>query len=760
MQVTLSEFVCALRDDPRFMENVTEWRVLPAREAKYAPFPQELDARIVQVLKARGIERLYTHQRQALDCAIAGRDFVVVTPTASGKTLCYNLPVLNAILKDDAARALYLFPTKALSSDQVAELYSMVEALGADIKAFTYDGDTPASARTAIRQAGHVVVTNPDMLHQGILPHHTKWVRLFENLKYVVIDEIHAYRGVFGSNLANVLRRLERICAFYGAHPTFICCSATIHNPKELAENMTARSMTMIDDNGAPAGRRHVIFYNPPVINRQLGIRAGSLPTTRDIAARLVRAGVQSIVFARSRLAVEVLVRYAKDIVRDPLGNAGRVRGYRGGYLPTLRREIERELRAGNVDLVVSTNALELGIDIGQLDACVMCGYPGTIASTWQQAGRAGRRSNESLMILVASSNPLDQYIIGHPDYFFGQSPERAFINPDNLYILLNHLKCAAYELPFQEGEKFGNVEETDELLHYLADQNILRLVSGRWYWMAEEFPQAGVNLRSASDQNFLIIDITNPKKHRVIGEMDRFTVPMLLHKYAIYMHEGRQYQVEELDFDDKKAYIREVDVGYYTDADLTTSLKVLDEFESEPLGLLSRHRGEVLVSSIVTLFKKIRFDTHENLGWGPVTLPELEMQTTACWWTLPAGMEAKYGKDDMKTAMVALAYLMRHIAPMYLMCASTDISVVYHVKDPFSDQPTVYLYDHIPGGVGLSDRVYEMNMELFVEARRMLAACPCENGCPSCVGEESVGGKKTLIAILDELIGDSHADA
>ena len=760
MQVTLSEFVRALRDDPRFMENVTEWRVLPAREAKYAPFPQELDARIVQVLKARGIERLYTHQRQALDCALAGRDFVVVTPTASGKTLCYNLPVLNAILKDDAARALYLFPTKALSSDQVSELYSMVEALGADIKAFTYDGDTPASARTAIRQAGHVVVTNPDMLHQGILPHHTKWVRLFENLKYVVIDEIHAYRGVFGSNLANVLRRLERICAFYGAHPTFICCSATIHNPKELAENMTARSMTMIDDNGAPAGRRHVIFYNPPVINRQLGIRAGSLPTTRDIAARLVRAGVQSIVFARSRLAVEVLVRYAKDIVRDPLGNAGRVRGYRGGYLPTLRREIERELRAGNVDLVVSTNALELGIDIGQLDACVMCGYPGTIASTWQQAGRAGRRSNESLMILVASSNPLDQYIIGHPDYFFGQSPERAFINPDNLYILLNHLKCAAYELPFQEGEKFGNVEETDELLHYLADQNILRLVSGRWYWMAEEFPQAGVNLRSASDQNFLIIDITNPKKHRVIGEMDRFTVPMLLHRYAIYMHEGRQYQVEELDFDDKKAYIREVDVGYYTDADLTTSLKVLDEFESEPLGLLSRHRGEVLVSSIVTLFKKIRFDTHENLGWGPVTLPELEMQTSACWWTLPAGMEAKYGKDDMKTAMVALAYLMRHIAPMYLMCAPTDISVVYHVKDPFSDRPTAYLYDHIPGGVGLSDRVYEMNMELFVEARRMLAACPCENGCPSCVGAESVGGKKTLIAILDELIGDSHADA
>ena len=758
--MTLSEFIRSLREDPSFMANVTSWREIEPRAAKYAPFPEDADERMVSALRSRGISSLYTHQRRAYDLAAAGKDFVVVTPTASGKTLCYNLPVLNAILNDSASRALYLFPTKALSSDQVSELYSLIEQTGADVKAFTYDGDTPASARTAIRQAGHVVVTNPDMLHQGILPHHTKWVRLFENLKYVVVDEIHAYRGVFGSNLANVLRRLRRICAFYGADPTFICCSATIQNPKALAERMTGKPMEMVDDNGAPAGRKHVVFYNPPVVNRQLGIRAGSIPSTRAISKRLVESGVQSIVFARSRLAVEVLVRYAKDLVRDPIGNAARVRGYRGGYLPTLRREIETELRAGNVDMVISTNALELGIDIGQLDACVMCGYPGTIASTWQQAGRAGRRSGEALMILVASSNPLDQYIIGHPDYFFGQSPERAFINPDNLYILLNHLKCAAYELPFAEGEKFDGLEETDDLLRYLADQNILRLVAGRWYWMAEEFPQAGVNLRSASDQNFVIIDITNPQKHRVVGEMDRFTVPMLLHKHAIYMHEGRQYQVEELDFDGKKAYIREVDVGYYTDADLTTSLKVLDEFDSDELGMITRHRGEVLVSSIVTLFKKIRFDTHENLGWGPVTLPELEMQTTACWWTMPEGMEEKYGKDEMKTAMVALAYLLRHIAPMFLMCAATDISVVYHVKDPYSDQPTLYLYDHIPGGVGLSDRVYEMNVTLFEEARRILAACPCANGCPSCVGAGAEGGKHTLIRVLDELIENAQKGA
>ncbi|MDO4865592.1 MAG: DEAD/DEAH box helicase [Clostridia bacterium] len=752
--MTIAEYISKLRQNPAFMDNVTSWQVMPARQARYGEFPPELDPRIVRTLKNRGIEAPYLHQSQAIRAALAGEDFVVVTPTASGKTLCYNIPVLDAIMKDEASRALYLFPTKALSSDQVAELYSMIQDMGAEIKAYTYDGDTPASARSAIRQAGHVVVTNPDMLHQGILPNHTKWVKLFENLKYVVIDEIHAYRGVFGSNLANVLRRLKRICEFYGAHPTFICCSATIRNPKELAETMTGRKMRLIDENGAPAGERHVVFYNPPVVNAQLGIRAGSIPETRKIAASLLKAGVQHIVFARSRLTVEVLVRYLKDMVRDPLGNAGKVRGYRGGYLPTQRREIERELRAGHITSVVSTNALELGIDIGQLDACVLCGYPGTIASTWQQAGRAGRRGSVSLLIVVATSSPLDQYIIQHPEYFFNQSPEQALINPDNLYILLNHLKCAAYELPFEEGEAFDNAQDTGELLDYLKDENILRQVSGKYYWMAEEFPQAGINLRSASDQNFLIVDITDPKKHRVIGEMDRFTVPMLLHKYAIYMHEGTQYQVEDLDFDDKKAYIRRVDVGYYTDADLTTSLKVLDEFDREEEGPLTRARGEVLTSSIVTVFKKIAFDTHENLGWGPVTLPELEMQTTACWWVLPENLEAVYEREPLKNAMIGLAHLLRHIAPMYLMCAPQDISVVYHVKDTFTGAPTIYLYDSVPGGIGLSDRVYEMQEELFSRALEMLTACPCRDGCPSCVGATAgPGAKGTLIAILKGLL-------
>ena len=744
-----------LKRNPDFASNVTHWQVMPARPAKYDDYPDCFDPALRAVLESRGVKRLYSHQRRALDLAQAGKDFVVITPTASGKTMCYNLPVLSEILRDNESRALYLFPTKALSSDQVAELYEIIKAMDAPIKAFTFDGDTPVSARKAIRQAGHIVVTNPDMLHAGILPHHTKWVKLFENLKYIVIDEIHAYRGVFGSNLANVIRRLKRICEFYGAHPQFICCSATIANPRELAERLTGRPMELIAESGAPTGEKHVIFYNPPVVNRQLNIRDSALKQTFGISRLLLKNGVHSIVFARSRLMVEVLARRLKDQCRNALGEAPNVRAYRGGYLPSLRHQIEQELRAGQVDIVVSTNALELGIDIGRLDVCVLCGYPGTIASTWQQAGRAGRRQGVSALIMVATSSPLDQYIIAHPEYFFSQPPEHALINPDNLYILLNHFKCAAYELPFEDGEQFGDVEATPELLEYLCEQNILNHVGNRYYWTAEEFPQAGISLRSASDQNFLIIDISVPGKRRVIGEMDRFTVPMLLHQYAIYLHEGRQYQVEELDFDDKKAYVRAVDVDYYTDANLTVTMKVLDVFREKP-GVMAKAAGEVLVSSIVTLFKKMKLDTQENLGWGPVTLPELEMQTTACWWTLPDSIADKYTREELQGAMVGISHIIEHIAPVFLMCSPRDIGVVYHVRDPFTNKPTLFLYDNCAGGVGLSDRVYEMDDELFKEARRMLMDCPCADGCPSCVGPPSdvgAGGKRIAIELLGELI-------
>ncbi len=754
--MNVTQLADMLRRDNQFMKDVTRWEVMPARPAKTAPFPDCMDERLRPVLEKRGIHSLYVHQAQCLAATDRGEDVTVVTPTASGKTMCYNLPVLSAILRNEDTRALYLFPTKALSADQVSELYEMIEDMGVDIKTYTYDGDTPAAARRAVRQAGHIVVTNPDMLHSGILPHHTKWVKLFENLRYIVIDEIHSYRGVFGSNLANVLRRLTRLCEFYGSHPQYILCSATIANPRELAETLIGRPVMLVDENGAPMGERHFVFYNPPVVNRQLGIRQGVIPVTRSISGMLLKNGIQAITFARSRLTVEVLTRYLKDMVRDPLGNAGRVRGYRGGYLPLERRGIEKGLRSGQVDAVVSTNALELGIDIGALDACVLCGYPGTIASAWQQAGRAGRRQSTSIVFFIASSAAIDQYIVNHPDYFLRQSPENALLNPDNLYILISHFKCAAFELPFADGEGFGNAPGSEEMLEYLTEQGILHHAEGKYHWSAEDFPASEISLRSAAAENFMIIDITDPAHHRVVGEMDRFTAPMLLHENAIYMHEGRQYQVEKLDFDACKAFIRAVDTGYYTDADLNISLSLLDVEKEEP------HRrggvtaiGEIKVTALVTMFKKIKFDTHETLGFGHVRLPETDMHTTAMWWTLPEDLAQRFPSDTLKNGMMGIANLLRIVCPLYLMCAPRDIAVMYQVKSPITDQPTIILYDNCPGGIGLAHKAYGMRDVLLQKALQVAEGCGCEYGCPSCVGpvgEIGENGKRTAMTLLREL--------
>ncbi|MDR0395696.1 MAG: DEAD/DEAH box helicase [Oscillospiraceae bacterium] len=729
----IEAWLASRKADPAFMRCVALWRATPATAARTARFPDWMHPDIPAALKRRGVSAPYTHQRAAWDALKRGEHVVVVTPTASGKTLCYNLPALDAVLRDNDSRALYLFPTKALGADQVAALYELIQELGADVKTFTYDGDTPASSRRAIREAGHVVVTNPDMLHANILPNHVKWVKLFENLRYVVIDELHAYRGVFGSNMANVIRRLKRLCAFYGSNPRFICCSATIANPRELAQTLLEEPFTLVDDNGAPQGERHVIFYNPPVVNRQLGIRKSAVNETREIAKGLLQSGVSSIVFAKSRLQVEVLTHTLKQLVRDPLGNSGRVRGYRGGYLPSERRDIERGLRAGSVKTVVSTNALELGVDIGSLESCVLCGYPGTIASTWQQAGRAGRRSGSSVTVLVATSHPLDQYIMTHPEYFFESSPEHALAQPDNFHILVNHFKCAAYELPFKTDERYGDLDDTAGMLDALTGNGFLRRVAERYHWMSEELPSAEVHLRTAGEENFVIIDTTKPDP-RVIGEMDRFTVPMLLHEHAIYLHEGRQFQVEKLDFPNKKAFVRQVDADYYTDADMNVQLRVMDEFERDD-SPVPRSFGEVVVSSMVTTFKKMKLDTHENLGYGFVDLPETQMQTTACWITLPEERRAGLSKDRLQNGMLGVAHLLGALAPLYLMCARNDIAVHYHARDPFTQQPTIYLYDAIPGGIGLSDKAYTLLDTLLKQARDVIKACPCESGCPSCAG-------------------------
>ncbi len=757
-EMNLEQMLEYFKTSDAIAPNITKWVEIPGREARYADYPDSIDARLKEALIRTGKTRLYSHQATAIEKVLAGRNVVVVTPTASGKTLCYNIPVLNSILKDESSRALYLFPTKALSQDQMAELHDLITEANINIKTYTYDGDTPQSARKAIRQAGHIVVTNPDMLHSGILPHHTKWTKLFENLKYVVIDELHHYRGVFGSNLANVIRRLNRICRFYGSNPVFICCSATIANPVELAEKITGCSVELVDNNGAPSGKKHLIFYNPPVVNRELGIRRSSLLEARKLAELLIRNNIQTIVFTRSRLNVEVLATYLKDIFSRSLSGKNRIRGYRGGYLPSERREIERGLRSGEITGVVSTNALELGIDIGHLEACIICGYPGSIASTWQQIGRAGRRSGVSVAIVIASSSPLDQYIINNPDYFLGRSPEHGLINPDNLMILYNHMKCAAFELPFEDDEKFG-VETTGEILSYMEEAKLVRHVGSRWHWMSDAFPSDEISLRSASDENFVIIDITEPQ-HRVIGQMDRFSAPMLLHEEAIYIHEGQQYQVEKLDFENKKAYVRKVDVDYYTDANLAVELKVIDEFRSEAGDRISKSSGEVSVVSLVTLFKKIKLYTHENVGYGPVHLPELQMHTTSYWVTFPEVIDGILSQSELQDGLLGLSNILANTAPIYLMCSPHDINVVSQVKSPFSQRPTVYIYDSFPGGVGFSDKLYELHRSMFETAAEMIRLCGCEAGCPSCVGprdafSQSGNPKETTLKLVNLVLSD-----
>lgn len=680
---------------------------------------------------------------------------VVVTPTASGKTLCYNLPVLQSILENPAIRSLYLFPTKALSQDQVVELQEMVDLLHEDIKTHTFDGDTPPAVRTTIRAAGHIVVTNPDMLHQGILPHHTRWVKLFENLRYVVIDEVHHYRGVFGSHLANVIRRLKRICAFYGARPQFICCSATIANPRELAEKIIEQPVRLINRSGAPHGKKHFIFYNPPVVNRQLGIRRSSLHEATNLARRILSGGIQTILFARSRLNVEILVTYLREAMTRMKKPAAVVRGYRSGYLPKERRDIESGLRDGSVRAVVSTNALELGIDIGQLDCCIMVGYPGTVSSTWQQAGRAGRKAGVSAAFLVASSHPLDQYIMHHPEYFFRQSPESAVINPNNLVILMSHLKCAAFELPFEDGEQFG-IQSSGELLQYLEEHGVLLHQDGRFHWTSEAYPAEQVSLRSASTDNVVIIDTSAKAEHTVIGEMDLFSTPLLLHQDAIYVHQGQQYHVDRLDWERRKAYVRKVDVDYYTDAEAKTDIKVLDVLDSSRQGRTVRAYGEISVTTTPTQYKKIKFGSHENVGYGRIYLPEMEMHTTSYLWQLDEAIETEMKQDgyDFAAAMKGLGNVMGTVASLSVMCDPHDIRAVPMLKSPFHRQATLFVYECYPGGVGFSEKLYEIHEGLLQAARDLIKTCPCEAGCPSCVGPAlEVGplGKASTVRLLEK---------
>jgi DEAD/DEAH box helicase domain-containing protein len=778
---------------------VTALRRFSPRPAQARPIPDSLDPRLADALRGRGIEALYTHQAHALELLAKGGHCVVVTPTASGKTLCYNLPVLQALLTEPAARALYLFPTKALAQDQLAELEELARRLP-ELRIHTYDGDTPQDARRAVRARANVVLTNPDMLHAGILPHHTKWIGLFQNLRYVVVDELHTYRGVFGSHLANVLRRLLRICRHYGAAPQFVCTSATIANPQELAERLTGQPVGLVAESGAPAGERVFVFYNPPVVNAELGIRRPYLKEASRIATPFLRARIPTIVFTGSRLAEEVALTDLKAAVERAPAFTDAIRGYRGGYLPNRRREVERGLRAGEVLGVVSTNALELGIDIGRLDVAVLAGYPGTVASTWQQAGRAGRRTGLSAAVLVASSAPLDQYIVTHPEYFFGASPEHGLINPDNPYVLVGHLKCAAFELPFVDGEPFGDQEVT-AYLRLLEEEGLLHHAGGRYHWTSESYPADHLSLRTVGSDNFVVLDTTHrelrpveavrqlTRRRQVIAEVDWRSAFAMIHPKAIYLIEGEQYEVQELRFredEEKVAYVKRVQVDYFTDAVTAKGVWALDRFRTTPAGdgAGRAEQGELLVAEQVVGFKKIKFETMENVGAGEVELPQQEMQTAGLWLTLrPEVLGAiSPDRDALVDGLRGLTHLLHHLAPLFLMCDVRDLGSWLGDAAPPGPgeaappaprvlttertrarllaaerfEPTVYLYDSQPGGVGLAERLFDLLPPLLVRARETLAACPCRAGCPSCVGPVNEVGRRAkpvAAAILDRLL-------
>lgn len=826
--MSLAPLLNHLRLNRDFMSQVVAWEKLPPRPGRYAPFPAELHPHLIQALQAQGLTQLYTHQQQATQASLAGQHVVVATSTASGKTLCYTLPVLHRLLNHPAGRALYLFPTKALAQDQLASTQALLTAGKLPLTSYTYDGDTPRSQRTKIRQNAQIIISNPDMLHAGILPYHTQWREFLRQLQYVVIDEIHAYRGVFGSHVANVLRRLQRLCAFYGSSPQFVACSATIANPLEHAQKLVEQPFTLIDDsqNGAPRGAKQFIVYNPPIIDETLGLRKSSVISAKDAAVSFILEGVQTAVFARARQTVELLLRYVQDELSYQGQKPEQVAGYRGGYLPLERRTIEKGLREGSLRGVVSTNALELGVDIGELEAAVLTGYPGSIASTWQQAGRAGRRAGESVAVLIASNTPLDQYLAQHPRYLFGRNPEQALLNPDNVRIMVKHLACSAFELPFRPGEPFGRFAETEGVLTAMQEMGLLHRTGGQFHWLGDgEQPAGKVSLRTSGNETVLIQE--RPGGRGVIAEVELESAPLMVHEQAIYLHQGEPYLVEELDWPGRVAYVRPTEMEYITRATITTDIKQLTPEQESLEGEIFRAYGDVLVVSQATGYRKIKLYTQETLGYGEIDLPAQELDTQGYWFVLSQALTEQlydegvllrpneYGPNwaaqrqqalardqhkcrtcgavggllhvhhirpfreygyipgrntnyleanrlenlvtlcpschrraeqsvQARSALGGLAYVLRNLAPLYLMCDPTDIQVTAEAENSLTKAPTILIYEQTPAGVGFAQRLFEVHQELLGAAVELITACFCRDGCPACVGPAGETGPDT----------------
>lgn len=839
----IEELLSRWQADPSVAENIAAWEHLPPQSARWVELPDELHPALRQALRRRGVTHLYSHQAQAWELAGCGKHLAIATRTASGKTLCYNLPVLDRLLRDEQGRALYLFPTKALAQDQLSALRSLELH---SVEAAIYDGDTPSHHRQTIRNQARLILSNPDMLHTGILPHHTLWADFFRHLRYVVLDEMHVYRGVFGSHVANVLRRLRRIARFYGAELQFILTSATLANPGELARNLVEAPVELIDREGAAHGARSFLIYNPPIVNPELGLRRSAFQESVRLADDLLVYNVQTIIFGRSRRGVELLLTYLRQQSASQRGwgvEGGEIRGYRSGYLPEHRRQVEGGLRSGEVRAVVATNALELGIDIGAMEAALLVGYPGSIAAAWQQAGRAGRGEQYALAVLVATADPLDQFLARHPEYLFQRTPEAALINPNNLLILLDHLRCAAFELPFQAGEGFGNLpgERLGEFLEFLQAEGLLHHSANRYYWMADQYPAQAVSLRSAVADK-VTLQVREPEGREVVlGEVDYACAHWMVHPGAVYLHEAESYLVDELDLEGRIAHLRRLDTDYYTETRQETRVQLLELLARQPTKGCTISYGEIRVTSQVIGFRRIKWYTHEELGAEQLNLPPTNLETTGYWLTLePAAIESLrqeglwrndpnnygagwarlraivrqrdgfrcqvcgapeterehdvhhktplrafqdiHGKVNLEQAnrlenlttlcpachrraeaavrvrsgLAGLAFVMGHLAPLFLMCDSRDLGIHADPQSPLGEgMPTVAIYDQAPAGIGLSQHLFEVHGELVRRAYELVCDCPCQDGCPSCVGpggETGLGGKDETRAILELL--------
>lgn len=825
------------RSDPQIGQNIVSWQVIPRRNADLWDMPDGMNPALSSVLLKQGINQLYSHQAAAFQQVNEGRNIAIVTGTASGKTLCYNLPVLNRILEDPHSHALFIFPTKALAQDQLTHLAQFSGLPGKPIIANIYDGDTAQQSRQMIRKTSQIILTNPDMLHNGILPHHTIWKEFFSTLKYVVIDEMHIYRGVFGSHVANVLRRLKRIAAFYGAYPQFILTSATIANAQQLAEKLVEELVALIDQDGSPSGQRNFLLYNPPLVDEALGLRKSSLQEATMLGSQLIRSGCQTILFGRSRRAIELLLTNLRNQNPDLPDSA--LRGYRSGYLRQERREIEQGLRNNTVQAVAATSALELGIDIGNLDAALIVGYPGSIAAARQQAGRAGRRNNTSLAVMITAANPMDQYLALHPEYFYERNPEQALIEPNNLLILLQHIRSAAFELPFSSGDTFGKIDPYTlaAYLELLSASGELHAQNNRFYWVSDQYPAAGISLRNASpDVISIVLDAGDQAIPQTIGHVDRSSAFWMVHPEAVYIHEAQPYYVQSLDLETGVAHLKQQTLDYFTEPKRKTTIEDHQAIKIASTSGAEKFFGNLTIVDQVVGYRKIRWFTQEHLGGGEVDLPPTRLETVGYWLGISENVVEKlrsqmqwnadpndYGHSWEKTRLQVLdrdgrrcrvcgiseslqplhvhhiqpfrtfttleaanalsnlvtlcptchklaeqsirirsglagvTYLLGNLAPLILMCDNEDIGILSEPQSALAGgQPAIVFYDNVPGGIGLSEHLFERHHDLVSQGFETILACPCSDGCPTCVGPigaEGFGGKSEALALLKEMV-------